>query len=230
MSRKTVTAIAALFAMGITAVQAELIIAGWHAGNNISGGVWNADVFAAGIEAQTLQNPGAILKSGNGSNDETYGAEFPDAGKSNGSMGLNPDKYVEFVVENTGTQSYDLIAFRFDAYRAGAAGVPQLVVSVASGDITTGDLATINLPGHGSTPATPDATDFDDFDIMLDSLADYTLAAGESVTFRITGVGGTSNILLDNIAVTGIIPEPAAAGLLVAGIVGLLGIRRSVRR
>ncbi|MFA5689850.1 MAG: hypothetical protein WC959_12040 [Kiritimatiellales bacterium] len=207
MSRKTVTAIAALFAMGITAVQAELIIAGWHDAGPMTGGIWNANVFAAGIEAQIAVVDSNIYKSPkNGSNDETYGAEFPGAGKGDGSIGLNINKYVEFVVENTGTQSYDLTAFRFDAYRAYPAGISQLVVSVISGDITTGDLATINLPSRGAN-ATENDTDFSDFDVMLGSLADYTLAAGKSVTFRITGVGGTSAILLDNIAVTGVVAE-----------------------
>ncbi|MFA5689852.1 MAG: hypothetical protein WC959_12050 [Kiritimatiellales bacterium] len=200
MKIKFITFVSILLSLTVVADPAETVIAGWHQGSSFSGGKWNADIVAPGIKAQAGSVAGSLYKSPNGSNDETFGAEFAGARKGNGAIGLNVDKYVEFTVTNRGARPCRLLAFRFDAYRSYSKGIPQLVVSIVSGDKTVKDLMTVKLRARGAN-ATVDATDFDDFDILLD---DHTLAGGESVTFRIAGVGGESPIVLDNIAVTGI--------------------------
>lgn len=117
------------------------------------------------------------------------------------------DGFIDFTLTDTTGAARKLTGFHFDigAFRANAATDWELEV-LAGGDITAGSLAT----GIATVMAGPVQ---DDESIDLTGLADNTLEANGSVTFRLsfTGGGGESgspnsghHLFLDNVGVTGL--------------------------
>ena len=120
---------------------------------------------------------------------------------TNGSSG-----YYDFTVTDTGGLARDLATFHFDAatYRPDSARDYEL--SVLSGDLTVGTVATGNVPSVEGGQQ-----DWSDFDIPLTGLSDRTLDANGTVTFRLEFTGGTLGAgghhqSLDNVAVTAELP------------------------
>ena len=153
------------------------------------------------------------------------------------------DGEVTITISNGGASDFDLAAFHMDvvAFRPNAARTYTL--SVLSGDITVGQVfASAGTPMNNNS--TNDITHLggalgtghdvhDDLDIDLSSLADHTLAVGESAVIQIefsngTGSGGGHHLFLDNVAISGDVvgvPEPSSALLL-----GLSGLALTLRR
>lgn len=225
MKKSRLLVVGAVILMAGSIAQAELIIAGWDSSYALTAGGSGqaADQVETGIVAEVVANVVNSFARSNGSTDLTFGT-FAGAANNTESTGLNDGTRLQFTVTNTGSSDYELTRLRFD-HLASWANTPSLAIDVVSGDITHASLTNLVLTGIGSAPTTGN---WDDTDISLTGLADHTLAAGQSATFRIitTGVGA----FIDNVGVTGsVIPEPATIGMLgLGGLIALL-LRRMKR-
>ena len=187
------------------------LIAGWDTWD--SSGVKAADV-TDGISAGTTSSSGFSLDSDQrASTDATWGTlEMPTADATaddngdtvrltNGSSG-----YYDFTVTDTGGLERDLMTFHFDAGTFRPNSARNYELSVLSGDLTLGSVATGNVPaGVGGSQ------DWFDFDIPLTGLSDRTLDANGTVTFRLEFTGGVLGAgghhqSIDNVAVTAELP------------------------
>lgn len=138
--------------------------------------------------------------------------------------------YVDVYVKNNGTDDMELSSFSFDAWRTfnKAPNVWSLVV-LAGSDITTGTVGSGGSLFNQNIAVPGGTANYEDFDISLAGLADYTLAANESATFRLTlsGSTGSSYTYIDNVGIMGtVIPEPATIGMLGLGALVAICIRR----
>jgi hypothetical protein len=91
----------------------------------------------------------------------------------------------DFTVTDTGGVDRDLTAFHFDAGVLRPRAARDFELSVVSGDLTIGIVATGNAPN-----ITGGVQDWTNFDIDLSVLADSTLDANGTVTFRLAFTGG----------------------------------------
>ena len=189
----------------------EVLIAGWDTWEG--SGVHAPDV-TDGSTTGTTSKSGFINDSDQrASTDGTWGTlDTPaaditanDSGDAvrliNGSSG-----YYDFTVTDTGGTDRDLATFHFDAgtFRPNSARSYQL--SVLSGDLSVGSVTSGVVPSIAGG-----VQDWTDFDIPLTGLADRTLDANGTVTFRLEFTGGTVGAgghhqSLDNVAVTAEIP------------------------
>lgn len=187
------------------------LIAGW---DTWDGSGVHAPNITDGITIGTTAKSGFSLDTDHrASTDGTWGTlEIPSADitandngdtvrLTNGSSG-----YYDFTLTDTGGFPRDLTTFHFDAatYRPNSSRNYEL--SVLSGDLTIGSVATGNVPS-----VVGGQQDWSDFDIPLTGLADRTLDANGSVTFRLEFTGGTLGAgghhqSLDNVAVTAELP------------------------
>lgn len=153
-----------------------------------------------------------------------------------------PSAEVTLTITNNGAADIVLDAFHMDvvAFRPNAPRTYSLNV-LAGSDITVGTVfASDGMPMNDNS--TNDITHLggglgtghdvhDDLDIPL-SLADNTLAAGESAIIQIafsngTGSGGGHHLFLDNVAISGtVVPEPATLSLLALAGIGIMAGRR----
>lgn len=105
-----------------------------------------------------------------------------------------------------------------------ANAVSLMHLTYLSGDLDDAD-GTVAVADEGLLAG------WNDYDLSLASLSDFVLDPGESATFSVTTsdkIGGTwAN--LDNVAITGTIPEPATVGLLGLGAIALMALRRLQR-
>ncbi len=141
-----------------------------------------------------------------GSVDETFGTSLGGA-RTNNNQNLDvvrtatDGKYIDFEITNNETNDLELLYFLCDTWRKSSLAMSSISLEVLAGSsITVGSVATLDLPTHSGTPVNED---FDDVDIALTGLADYTLAPGESAAFRLTFNNGTDWTYLDNVAVSG---------------------------
>ena len=183
-----------------------VLIAGWDTWD--SSGVHAADV-TDGTTTGTTSSSGFSLDSDLRANtDGTWGTfdtpmadvtadESSDAARLvNGSSG-----YYEFTVTDTSGLDRDLTTFHFDAGTLRPNSARNFELSVVSGDLTVGTVATGVVPS-----LVGGVQDWSDFDISLAGLADRTLDANGTVTFRLEFTGGTVGAGghhqgLDNVAV-----------------------------
>ena len=129
---------------------------------------------------------------------------------ANGSSG-----YYDFTVTDTGGVARDLTTFLFDAATLRPDSARDYELSVLSGALTVGTVATGNVPSFAGGQQ-----DWSNFNINLTGLADNTLDAFGSVTFRLEFTGGISGAAghhqsLDNVAIAGeppILPIALIAG------------------
>jgi hypothetical protein len=219
------------------------LIAGWETWSEVAADTWDA-TQTSGTTAQgvgTVESGGTWSNFTNGtvangaSDDGTYGSLVTGAdtavGASTDGVTLfnGYDGYIDFTVTDTTGTARDLAGFHFDsgAFRPKAALNWEL--SVVAGDLTPGSVA---VGGPVTVAAAPIV---DDYDVDLTVLADSTLDANGSVTFRLSFTGGTDgsaghHLFLDNVGVsdTSVIPEPsslALLGLLSVAACGRLGRR-----
>lgn len=120
---------------------------------------------------------------------------------SNGSSG-----HYDFTLTDTGGTARDLTTFHFDAATFRPDSARNYELSVLSGDLTVGTVATGTVPS-----LVGGQQDWSDFDIPLTGLTDRTLDANGTVTFRLEFTGGTLGAgghhqSLDNVAVTAELP------------------------
>lgn len=197
------------------------LIAGWDTWSEVAADTWDA-TQASGVTAQAVGTPEAggiffnftnsTVENG-ASSDEQYGAlgppgANPSVAHTTDGMTLSNgfDGFIDFTLTDTTGTAIDLTGFHFDigAFRPDAATDWELEV-LAGGNITAGSVvtgtATVNLG-----PMQDDET------IDLTSLADYTLDANGSVTFRLSFNGGGGDLgsaanghhlFLDNVGITG---------------------------
>ena len=183
-----------------------VLIAGWDTWD--SSGVHDADV-TDGTTTGTTSTSGFSLDSDmRASTDGTWGTldtpmadvtadDSSDAARLvNGSSG-----YYDFTVTDTSGLDRDLTTFHFDAGTLRPNSARNFELSVVSGDLTVGTVATGIVPSFEGG-----VQDWSDFDISLIGLADRTLDANGTVTFRLEFTGGTVGAgghhqSLDNVAV-----------------------------
>ena len=204
------------------------LIAGWETWREDSADTWIA-TQSTGVTAEAVGYPeaggvffnfsNAVVANG-ASGDGQYGLVGPSeantavAAPSDGvTLSNGFDGFIDFTLTDITGAERDLTGFHFDigAFRPDAATDWQLEV-LDGGDLTAGALAT----GTAAVAAGPIA---DDESIDLTNLADSTLDANGSVTFRLsfTGGGGDAgsaasghHLFLDNVGVTAL--EQTLAG------------------
>ncbi|CAN0336437.1 unnamed protein product, partial [Ectocarpus sp. 4 AP-2014] len=196
------------------------LVAGWETWGEVVADTWNA-TQTNGVAAQAIGSPeagGVFFNFSNGavangaSSDGQYGSAGPSgantsvAAPSDGvTLSNGFDGFIDFTITETTGANRELTGFHFDigAFRSDAATDWQLEV-LDGGELTAGSLAT----GTATVAADPMA---DDESIDLTDLADSTLDANGSVTFRLsfTGGGGDAgstasghHLFLDNVGVT----------------------------
>jgi hypothetical protein len=173
--------------------------------------------------------------STNGSSDGLFGASQYSAasGILNGTPGTGGNGYLNLssthagtatsfsLVNNTGS-TYQLEFLFFDGMRAvdGGSGTIRARYDIGGGPTLIANSSIFSFSGTSNA-----STDYVDFGL---DISDIFLADGETVSFLFTG--STTDLRLDNIAVTGAlytppsgIPEPAnfaaLGGLLISGLV-----------
>jgi hypothetical protein len=203
-------------------VNSNGLIAGWETWSEVATDTWNA-TQATGVTAQAVGTPeaGGVWFSFNNatvqngaSSDGRYGESGPTEADTSVALPTDGvslsngfDGYIDFTLTDTTGTARALTGFHFDtgAFRQNAAIDWQLEV-LPGGELTAGSLAT----GTATVSAGPMQ---DDETISLLGLADHTLDANGSVTFRLnfTGGGGDAgspasghHLFLDNVGVTGI--------------------------
>ena len=197
------------------------LIAGWETWSEVSADTWDATQIT-GVTAQAVGTPeaggvwfnfnNATVENG-ASSDGQYGnlgptgADTSVAAPTDGvTLSNGFDGFIDFILTDTTGTDRTLTGFHFDlgAFRTNAATDWELSVLTGS-DITVGSLAT----GTATVLAGPMQ---DDESIDLTGLADNTLDANGSVTFRLNFTGGGApettssghHLFLDNVGVTGL--------------------------
>lgn len=200
------------------------LVAGWENWGEVAADTWEA-TQTSGVAAQAIGSPeagGVFFNFSNGvvangaSSDGQYGSIGPSgantsvASPSDGvTLSNGFDGFIDFTLTETTGANRDLTGFHFDigAFRSDAATDWELEV-LDGGELSAGSLAT----GTATVAAEPMA---DDESIDLTSLADSTLDANGSVTFRLSFSGGGGDagsaasghhLLLDNVGVTALTP------------------------
>lgn len=232
-------AVMAMVGLGGLVSQADVILAGWDGAVDPKTTTFRtADVRASGFVGTNSWNATDASHWGNfvnvGSDDLTFGSLASGARESTTAATgafltkVNVPVWMDYTLVNNTAQAYELTAFVFDAWRMNLQASPGYSLSIVAGDLAlTNGIATGSFASKGGAPLA--SADYDDFDISLTGLADRTLGAGKSVTFRLdfqAGGATASNLYLDNVAVLAVIPEPATLGMVGFAAAGLLAIRR----
>lgn len=196
------------------------VIAGWDTWGS-SGD--NAPNVTDGNTTGTASSGGFVLDSDRrASTDGTWGTlDTPAADTTADDNGdtvrliSGASGYYDFTLTDTGGLERDLTTFHFDSGTFRPNSARNFELSVLSGDLTVGSVAT------GIVPSVVGGTqDWSDFDIDLTGLSDRTLDANGTVTFRLEFTGGTVGAgghhqSLDNVAVTAeppVLPKTLIAG------------------
>jgi len=247
---KTIGILAATLTAGSMSASGAVVVAGWDSWNSSTAP--SATVTAAGITATAAGSAAGMTNwsAGEGggnvgrgsSGDGTWGTFAGGGTAASLSTTLQQDNFLTtngrvsseltFTIMNGAALDLDLSAFHMDALRWRPNATDTYALTVVSGDITTG---AVGMPGSltnnsGASLANRDL--HDQVDIDLSTLADHTLAAGESAVIRIdftggTGSGGGHHLFLDNVAFSGdFIPVPEPSSVLLLGLSGLALLRR----
>lgn len=201
------------------------LIAGWETWTQVTNDVWNP-TQTSGVSALAVGQPeeggtwfnfnNADVENGASSDGDYgemghHGASVSVASTIDGvTLSNGYDGYIDFTLTETSGQDIDLTGFHFDvgAFRPSAATEWELIVLEGS-DITEGSVAL----GTASVNAGPMQ---DDESIDLTGIADSTLEANGTVTFRLNFTGGGGelgdhvsghHIFLDNVGVSGIVAD-----------------------
>ncbi len=210
------------FNTNVPSVSPGTLIAGWDNWN--SSGI-HAPNVTDGFTTGTTATSGFSLDSDQrASTDGTWGTldtpvaditsdENSDAVRlTNGTSG-----HYDFTVTDTGGAARDLSSFLFDAATFRPNSARDYELSVLSGDLTIGSVATGNVPSFAAG-----VQDWSNFNINLTGLADHTLDANGTVTFRLEFTGGTPGSSghhqgLDNVAIAASMEVPDPQSTLIAG-------------
>ena len=224
MNKQILILISTIFALIISATQAEVVIAGWDSwGDSITNST--ASVIETGFSASLATAAGDWTRTSSGSTDLTFGVTSGALSSTDTATGALITKvldaegnlsYLQFTVTNDGTAEYELTGFHFDMQRQYSTSPRYYKVDVVSGsDITAGNL----VNDQYLTATNPLDLDYADFDISLSNLTDNVLAAGESATFRLTITGGndSARTFVDNIAITASPVYTGPIGPVIAG-------------
>ena len=261
MKRFLIVAAVAITALP-QAAQADLIVAGIDSWTNAAAPPVTVVAGFATASATASASTGAWAAGEGGGNagrgsskDGTWG----DLANTGGIVGAStstaatadnflvtngrPSAEVTFTITNNGADDLDLNGVHFDAvaFRPNAPRAYAINVlagsSITEGNVfTSADDAITHLGGNLLTDDTDPLThdQHDDISVSLASLADNTLATGETAIIQVafssgTGSGGGHHLFLDNLAVSGVqvsaIPEPGSLALF-----GLSGMALAFRR
>lgn len=224
MNKKALTlAAVAATMMSLPASAAVLVgFESWVTNNpNGGAGVTNAaTITETGFSGNSITGTTGWGRSSLGSNtDGTFGtlagAETTVAFNRGLALNNGANGSYNFTITNGSTEDYELEFFHFDTgtFRPNAAH--EWEVSILAG----GDLTAQSVESGSADNITGGVTDWYDYDIDLSTIAGgNVLAAGESVTFQLNMTGGTGasghHQYLDNIAISGVVPEPSTYALL----------------
>lgn len=192
------------------------LIAGWEQwASNGNKAATQTDGITTGTTSNNMGNDNGFGLFTDGSTDGTWGTL--DTPTADATTDENADAYrltngedgsIDFVLTDTGGVDRDLALFQFDTatFRPDAANSWEL--SVVSGDLTAGTIASGIAPN-----VTGGVYDWYDVDIDLTGLADHTLDANGTVTFRLEFTGGTLGATghhqtLDNVAISELVSMP----------------------
>lgn len=203
--------VAVVFLFGAGSVHAG-ILAGWD-GTADTLTVYSNIAYeaASGIVAYQIWGAGeSFLDAGAGSDDLSYGTLAGARESTDTLSGCLLCKVngasMDFTLTNQGTQDYRLDSFHMDAWRSWAGHISNYTVSVVSGALSVGEIASGTFVVQSSNPQDVSSPDYEDVDMPLDGLADRILEAGASVTFRLQLEDArptATQVYLDNIAVSG---------------------------
>ncbi|MGJ8695942.1 MAG: PEP-CTERM sorting domain-containing protein [Verrucomicrobiaceae bacterium] len=175
-------------------------------GSAVSGGGHFANKFGASSDGTFGSLAGA----------NTSVADHADGNRINGVTTAT----ISFTITNSSGILIPLDTFRFDTRQTGGATTPTWDLTINPGSsVTSGSVGTGNV-----TKAFGD-TGFGSHDVDLTGLAVSTLGIGETVTFVLSYADLANNVDLDNVALTGTIPEPGSS-LLLGAAAFALGLRR----
>ncbi len=232
---------------GVASVASADVLVGFSSDDNPDSGgiplIISADVTGTGVTgdlAFSFGTDGTVLNGGwdkNSAYDTSGDFGATGAGASTTSVKCWTTKsagaYFDVTVTALSGYTVDLSTFHADIHVKYANTLEIFNIDLIGGDIGTGNitnnytLATIG----GNAPAGGDFGNQLDVDL---SGFGYTLAPGESATFRYTtvGTGGSASpFWIDNIGISGAvtaIPEPATLGLVAAFSCAALFIRRRI--
>jgi hypothetical protein len=193
------------------------LAAGWDRFSN--GGVI-APSQTDGNTSGTTSNSGFSLDTNlRGNTDGTWGnlatppADSTSDASSDSIRLINGSEgYYDFTITDTGGSDRHLTVFHFDSATFRPNSSRDYTLSIFSGDLTLGTVASGVVPSVAGGQQ-----DWSNFDIRLDSLADNTLDANGSVTFRLAFTGGRAGSgghhqSVDNVAVSAAIASTFVLG------------------
>lgn len=241
-----VTLIACLALVPFQSAQASILAAGWYdfgAGNNnfesltstgklpditlagVSGDVRGGDGSRGGWSSTDGFFGNSSISTGTG---DTASAATPSANGAMASRTGNGGERVDIRISNNTGSDLPLLSLLLDVSSLNRTDTPDVfTVLYKDGDLAVPDGTQISQVIGIASATVGDFADYLDYSFDLTSLADYTLADGESATFRLV-VSDADNagapLAYDNIAFT-TIPEPASIIL-----VGLGGLAMAKRR
>ena len=222
--KKTLTIAAIAATMGAMSASAQdLLVAFDEVTGNPDGSTQEANYTETGFAA-TYQTNSTVFGSSTagGLANATFGTfdasgTYANAGDDHLSLNNAAEGGINFTLTNNSGSDWNLDSFHFDhgVTRPGAADNWEL--SVVSGGLTAGSVATGGPNPNNSSPTAV----WTDVDVDLSGLTDFTLENGASVVFlldftRDSTQGPTAHhAYIDNFAVTGAaVPEPSTYALL----------------
>jgi len=182
------------------------LLAGWDTWQGAASGMDTTASYTNGVSGSATQDGTFSIQADKGSADETWGtfAGPPPASTTTGTgesgfKSRSGTPSVIFSITNTSGSALDLSAFHFDAGGNGNSAPTTWTLTVASGDLTAGTVASasdVNISWNT----------YSQHDVSLTGLADNTLDAGGSVTFELafSGGDGTKDFFIDNVGVSSV--------------------------
>jgi hypothetical protein len=191
-----------------------ILVAGWEQwASNGNREATKTDGITTGTTSKNIGNNNGFGLFADGSTDGTWGtleAPIADASTDEIADGYRltngEDGSIDFVLTDTGGVDRDLALFQFDTATFRPDSASSWELSVVSGDLTAGTVASGIAPN-----LTGGVYDWHDVDIDLTGLTDHTLDANGTVTFRLEFSGGVLNTpghhqVLDSVAVSAALP------------------------
>lgn len=221
----------------LTGIANADIVAGWYDFEQVAGATQAPQITTTGVSATAVADTTITPTANWGSTDETFGTVAGADGTSNGSENsyINTKGWnngTTYVLTNNSGNDLSLAGFSFDYKVRSIEGVSVVTgyeLVYISGNLGISEQTTVATANF--------VNGFDDvwqdIDLDLSTMADATLADGESATFTLQLSGASTADTypgLDNVAFIGTIPEPATFGLVGMSAVAMLVFRRNQRK